>query len=468
VDIYLTNTLTKKKEKFVPINNDFVGIYSCGPTVYWNQHIGHMFAYVHWDILVRFFKYLGYKTKWVMNITDVGHLVSDEDEGEDKMEKGAVRENKSVWEIADKYIEQFNDSLKLLNITPPDILCRATEHINEQIDLIKKIEERGFTYRTKTGLVFDTSKFPDYAKFANLNLQELKSGARVEVDKEKRQPWDFLLWVTNQPDHVMQWDSPWGRGFPGWHIECTAMSTKYLGEKFDIHTGGKEHIPVHHTNEIAQAYGAFGDKTANYWLHNEWLLIDGKKMSKSTGNFLTVEDLVKKGFSPLSLRYLILNSHYKTGLNFTLKSLKASEVALVKLKELANSFKNSKRSNLSSVDSTKINNFREEFISSLVDDINISKALAVTWQMVKSNIPSEDKYDLLSSFDEVFGLDLTKTEEVLIPDEIKLLSDKREKFKKSGKYEEADKIRKEILNKGYKLEDRKEGVVIKPVQNAKD
>jgi len=468
VDIYLINTLSKKKEKFVPINNDFVGIYSCGPTVYWNQHIGHMFAYVHWDILVRFLKYLGYKTKWVMNITDVGHLVSDEDAGEDKMEKGAVRENKSVWEIADKYIEQFNDSLKLLNINPPDILCRATEHINEQIDLIKKMEERGFTYKTKTGLVFDTSKFSDYAKFANLNLQELKSGARVEVDKEKIQPWDFLLWVTNQPNHAMQWDSPWGRGFPGWHIECTAMSTKYLGEKFDIHTGGKEHIPVHHTNEIAQAYGAFGDKTANYWLHNEWLLIDGKKMSKSTGNFLTVEDLVKKGFSPLALRYLILNSHYKTGLNFTLDSLKASEVALTKLKELANSFKNNKRSNLSSVDSTKINNFREEFISSLAEDINISKALAVTWQMVKSNIPSEDKYDLLSSFDEVLGLDLTKTEEFQIPDEIKLQSDKREELKKLGNYKEADKIRKEILNKGYKLEDTKEGVVIKPVQNAKD
>lgn len=468
MDIYLINTLSKKKEKFVPINNDFVGIYSCGPTVYWNQHIGHMFAYVHWDILVRFLKYLGYKTKWVMNITDVGHLVSDEDAGEDKMEKGAVRENKSVWEIADKYIEQFNDSLKLLNINPPDILCRATEHINEQIDLIKKMEERGFTYKTKTGLVFDTSKFSDYAKFANLNLQELKSGARVEVDKEKIQPWDFLLWVTNQPNHAMQWDSPWGRGFPGWHIECTAMSTKYLGEKFDIHTGGKEHIPVHHTNEIAQAYGAFGDKTANYWLHNEWLLIDGKKMSKSTGNFLTVEDLVKKGFSPLALRYLILNSHYKTGLNFTLDSLKASEVALTKLKELANSFKNNKRSNLSSVDSTKINNFREEFISSLAEDINISKALAVTWQMVKSNIPSEDKYDLLSSFDEVLGLDLTKTEEFQIPDEIKLQSDKREELKKLGNYKEADKIRKEILNKGYKLEDTKEGVVIKPVQNAKD
>lgn len=466
-EIYLSNTLTRKKEKFLPIKENFVGIYSCGPTVYWNQHIGHMFAYVHWDILARFLRYLGYEVKWVMNVTDVGHMTSDEDEGEDKMEKGAKREGSSVWDIANKYLDQFKDSLNLLNIVSPDVLCRATDHVNEQIELIKKIEDRGFAYKTKTGLVFDTSKFPDYAKFAKLNLEELKSGSRVIVDKEKRQPWDFLLWVTNQPNHIMQWDSPWGKGFPGWHIECTAMSTKYLGDKFDIHTGGKEHIPVHHTNEIAQSFGAFGDKTANYWLHNEWLLIDGKKMSKTSGNFLTVQDLVKKGFDPMSLRYLILNSHYKKGLDFSMESLKAAQAGLTNLRQFVISFKSSTRTTLSPEKNIKITNFQNEFMQALSDDLNTSQALAITWNMVKSNIPSEDKYDLLVSFDEVLGLKLTQGTKMVIDDEINDLSQKREELRKLGKFSEADEIRKQIEKKGYELEDTNNGVLVKPVPNAK-
>jgi len=466
-EIFLTNTLTHKKEKFVSIKADSVGIYSCGPTVYWNQHIGHMFAYVHWDVLVRFFRFMGYKVNWVMNLTDVGHMTSDEDTGEDKMEKGAKREGVSVWDIAQKYIDQFKNSMNLLNINSPDVLCRATEHIDEQIELIKKLEKNGFTYKTKTGLVFDTSKFPDYAKFAGLNLNELKSGSRVLVDEEKKQPWDFLLWVTNQPNHIMQWDSPWGKGFPGWHIECTAMSSKYLGNKFDIHTGGKEHIPVHHTNEIAQAFGAEGTQTANYWLHNEWLLIGGKKMSKSDGNFLTVQDVVQKGFDPLALRYLILNSHYKKGLDFSFESLKAAQSALNKLRELTVSFKNGVRTTLSPEKELKINKFREEFIIALSDDLNIPQALAVTWNMVKSNISSEDKYDLLLSFDEVLGLNLSEQKEIIVSDEIKELSNKREELRKSGKFEEADEVRKEIERQGYKLEDTKEGILIKPISNSK-
>lgn len=466
-DIYLTNTLTKKKEKFIPINKNSVGIYSCGPTVYWNQHIGHMFAYVHWDILVRMFKFLGYKVKWVMNVTDVGHLTSDQDEGEDKMEKGAKREKISVWDTADKYIEQFEDSLNLLNIVKPDILCRATDHIEEQIAFIKKLEEKGFTYKTKTGLVFDTSEFNDYNKFANLNFDKLKSGSRVTIDKEKRQPWDFLLWVTNQPNHIMQWDSPWGKGFPGWHIECSTMSTKYLGEKFDIHTGGKEHIPVHHTNEIAQNYGAFQEIPANYWLHNEWLLINGAKMSKSAGDFLTIQDLVKKGFDPLALRYLILNSHYKKGLDFSFDSLKAAEVGLMKLRQFTNSFKVNARKSLSYEKDVKISKFQDDFIKSLTDDINIPQALAVTWSMVKSNIASYDKYDLLLSFDEVLGLKLAEQKEVEISKEVKLLSQKREELKKSGNFEKADELRRQIEKKGYRLEDTKDGILIKPVQNEK-
>jgi len=466
IDIYLTNTLTKKKDKFIPLKEDFVGIYSCGPTVYWNQHIGHMFAYVHWDVLVRFLRFAGYKVKWVMNITDVGHMTSDEDMGEDKMEKGAKREGSSVWDIADKYIDQFKDSLELLNITSPDVLCRATDNIQEQIDLIQKIEDNGFTYKTKTGLVFDTSKFPDYAKFAGLDLEKLRYGSRVSVDKEKKQPWDFLLWVTNQPNHIMQWDSPWGKGFPGWHVECTAMSTKYLGQKFDIHTGGKEHIPVHHTNEIAQAYGAFGKRTVNYWLHNEWLLINGEKMSKSTGNFLTVQDVVKKGYDPLVLRYLFLNSNYKKGIDFSFESLDFAQNALEKLREYASSLKVSARKTLSTEKEEKIINFQNEFVEALADDLNISQALAIAWKMLKSNIPSDDKYDLLLTFDEVLGLNLSLTKEVIVPEDINNLVQKREQLRKEGKFDLADQIRKEINNKGYLLKDSPNGVKIKPVQNA--
>ena len=457
-DIYLTNTLTHKKEKFEPIKKGSVGIYSCGPTVYWNQHIGHMYAYVQWDALVRVLRYLGNNVTWVMNLTDVGHMTSDEDLGEDKMEKGAKREGLTPWQIADKYIKQFANSLELLNVQTPDVLCRATDHILEQIELIKKIEANGFTYKTKTGLVFNTSKFPDYAKFANLNLDDQKAGARTEVDIEKKNPWDFLLWVTNQPEHIMQWDSPWGKGFPGWHIECTAMSTKYLGERFDIHTGGKEHIPVHHTNEIAQGYGAFGHQTANYWLHNEWLLIDGEKMSKSLGNNVLVTDLVEKGFDPLALRYLILTSHYRTGLNFTTESLQAAGTALEKLRNQISVLKNQdERTTLSEEKEKQIEEFRNNFMGAVTDDLNFAKAIGTLWSMLSSNIPSGDKYDLAISFDEILGLNLKsqisniKSE---IPDNIKIMIEQRQKLREQGKYEEADIIRDEIIASGFDVNDK--------------
>lgn len=462
-DIYFFNTLGRKKELFKPVKEGAVGIYSCGPTVYWNQHIGHMYAYTHWDILVRFLKYAGFEVKWVMNVTDVGHLVSDEDAGEDKMEKGAKRENLSVWELADKYLEQFKDSLKYLNIQSPDVLCRATEHISEQIDLIKKIESRGFTYKTKTGLVFDTDKFQGYADFAGLNLEKQASGSRVEVDPEKKKPWDFLLWVTNQPEHVMQWESPWGKGFPGWHIECTAMSVKYLGQVFDIHTGGREHIPVHHTNEIAQAFGAFGRQTANYWLHNDWLTFKGEKISKSLGNMITVQDLVAKGIDPLALRYLILTSNYRQGLNFTWESLGASETALKKLRETVQALRNqTQRTALSLEKNTRIDEYRNKFVSSLADDLNVAKALATFWEMLKSNITSEDKYDLAVSFDEMLGLKILETKKIAIPEEIEKLFAERNLLRKEGQFKEADTKRKSIEEKGYKIEDTKDGPVIKP------
>jgi cysteinyl-tRNA synthetase len=454
-DIYLTNSLSRKKEKFVPISPPNVGIYSCGPTVYWNQHIGHMYAYTQWDVLVRFLRYSGYEVKWVMNITDVGHLTSDEDTGEDKMEKGAKREGLTVWQIADKYIEQFKESMRLLNIKDPDVLCRATEHIEDQINLIKKIEANGFAYKTKTGLVFDTSKFTDYAKFANLDLSKQEAGTRVEVDPEKKNPWDFLLWVTNQPKHIMQWDSPWGRGFPGWHIECTAMSVKYLGERFDIHTGGKEHIPVHHTNEIAQAYGAFGHQTVNYWLHNAWLTLKGEKISKSLGNMITVQDLVGKGYDPLALRYLILTSNYRTGLDFTWESLDSAQTALKNLRTTIAGLRGQKeRTVLSQEKEEKVEKYRQEFMNSLSDDLNVSKALATLWTMLKSNVPSADKYDLAISFDEVLGLKLGEAEKIETPEEVKKLITQREKLRADGKFEEADKIREQIQKLGFAVADK--------------
>jgi cysteinyl-tRNA synthetase len=440
----------------MPVEKGKVGIYSCGPTVYWNQHIGHMYAYVQWDCLVRFLSYLGNEVKWVMNITDVGHLTSDEDRGEDKMEKGAKREGLSVWQIADKYRLQFEESMKLLNIQKPDVLCRATEHIPEQIELIKKMEANGFTYMTKTGLVFDTSKFPDYASFAHLDLSKQEAGARVEVDSEKRQPWDFLLWVTNQPEHLMKWEGPWGVGFPGWHIECTAMSTKYLGERFDIHTGGKEHVAVHHTNEIAQGFGAFGHQTANFWLHNEWLMFNGEKISKSLGNSILVSDLIEKGFEPLALRYLILSSHYRSGLNFSWESLGAAQSALSKLRraigELGDGGKVSEE-------------WKKKWVEVMEDDLNLPEGLAMVWQVLKSDLNEADKKATILDFDWVLGLDLALLrqgygrveKEVIIPEEVLVLVKKRDQLRNEKKWEEADEVRRQLEEKGFKVFDTKDG-----------
>jgi len=470
-EMRLYNTLTRKLETFKPIKKGQVGVYSCGPTVYWNQHIGHMYAYIQWDSLIRVLQFQGLKTKWVMNFTDVGHLTSDEDTGDDKMEKGAKREGLTVWEVADKYIAQFLESVDLLNINRPDVLCRVTEHIEEQINMIKKIEVNGFTYKTKTGLVFDTSKFADYAQFARLDLEKQQSGARVEVDPEKKQPWDFLLWVTNQPKHVMQWDSPWGRGFPGWHIECTAMSTKYLGEKFDIHTGGTEHIGVHHTNEIAQGYGAFGDQTANFWLHNGWLILKGKKVSKSLGNMILVTDLTKKGYDPMALRYLILTSHYRKGLNFTWKALEAAQVALARLKDFVRGGKGESGEDTSGVTrrgSREVEEFRKKFLEAINNDLNMPQALAVVWEVVKDGkLKAGDKKRLILDWDKVLGLELEKVEQVeqvaQVDKEIKELVKEREKLREQKKWKEADGARKKIEDKGWKVEDTEEGVKLRKI-----
>lgn len=456
--IFLYNTATRKKEEFKPVKVGEVGIYSCGPTVYWNQHIGHMYAYTQWGTLVNFLRYVGYKVKWVMNLTDVGHLTSDADTGEDKMEKGAKREGLSPWEIAKKYEKQFTESLELFNVHFPDVLCRATEHIEDQINLAKKIDNNGFAYKTNTGLVFDTSKFTEYASFANLKLDEMDSGSRVKVDEDKKNAWDFLLWVTNQPNHIMKWSSPWGEGFPGWHLECTAMSTKYLGQTFDIHTGGVEHIGVHHTNEIAQGFGAFGHQTANYWMHNAWLVLKGgEKMSKSLGNGYTAQQLVEMGYDPLAHKYLVLTSHYRKGLEFSLESLKSSEVALFKLRGLLNDWPNGGQ-----IDK----DYKNKFIELLSNDLSTSEALALTWKLAKDEkIKNEDKKATILDFDTVLGLKLDqKTVEELIPEKILELVERRKQARETKNWEESDRLRKMIEDNGYLVEDSQNSCKIRRIK----
>jgi len=441
----LYNTLTRTKEELKPIKGKEVGIYSCGPTVYSSPHIGNMYAYVCWDVLVRTLRYLGYEPKQVVNITDVGHLTSDADSGEDKMEKGSKKEGLTVWEIAKKYEDEFLENLKDLNIESPWIMPKATDNIQEQIDLIKEIEKNGFTYKTTDGVYFDTLRFSDYGKFANLNLEKIREGARVEKNEEKKSPQDFALWKFSPKNEKrqMEWESPWGVGFPGWHIECTAMSTKYLGETFDIHTGGEDHINVHHTNEIAQAWGAFGHNTARVWMHNAFITFGRSKISKSSGGLYTVKDLMEMGFDPMAYRYLVLGSHYRKGMEFSLENLKAAETALNKLR----SYK------VSSFD--KINQtFKQEFIEAVSNDLAMPEALAVVWKLMKSDIDSQEKWATLLDFDRVLGLNLDK--EIIeeeIPGEVNKLIEERQEARKNKNWAESDRLRDLIKEKGYMVED---------------
>lgn len=335
--MHFYNTKTKKLEKFTPINQSEVLLYTCGPTVYNYLHVGNWVAYIRWDILVRTLMADGYVVKRVMNITDVGHLVSDADEGEDKMEKSARRENKTAWEIAKIYTDDFMLGMAKLNLIEPTYITKATEYISQQINLIKKLKEKDYAYVIDDGLYFDTSRFPTYADFANLNLDELKDGARVEQNIQKRNSSDFALWKFSPKNETrdMEWDSPWGKGFPGWHLECSAMAITKLGETIDIHTGGIDHIPVHHTNEIAQSEAATGKTFVHYWLHNNFLLVNGSKVSKSIGNTYTLQDLSKKGYSPEDFRMFVLQSHYRTESNFTWENLQAAQNRLNNWKKIA-------------------------------------------------------------------------------------------------------------------------------------
>lgn len=464
-DLYLFNTLSRTKEKFIPIELGKVKLYTCGPTVYNYQHIGNLRTFFFEDILKRVLLYNGYEVTHVMNITDVGHLVSDDDEGEDKMEKGAEREGKTVWEISDYYTGVFKDDIKRLNILPPDIYSKATDYIQEQIDMIKCLEEKGFTYVTSDGVYYDTSKFLTYADLAKLDIKGLQEGKRIEFSKEKRNITDFALWKFSPKDTTrkMEWDSPWGKGFPGWHIECSAMSKKFLGPHFDIHCGGVDHIPIHHTNEIAQSEACNGEKYVNYWLHGEFLLEDAGKMSKSKGEFLTLQTLIDEGYLPMHYRYYLLNTLYRKKLNFSFEGLDTAKNAYESLAgKILQIKKETEDKELPAPDET----YRDKFTKVVNDDLNVTEGLAVMWELLKDkSLQPGKKLSTIYDFDKVLGLELDNLSETItdIPDEVKILAEERLKAKKNKDFALADKLRDDIKVMGYEVMDTKDGYEINKI-----
>lgn len=460
MDIYFYNTLTKKKEKFEPIQNDEVKIYSCGPTVYKNATIGNMRTNLFQDTLRRVLKYNGYKLKHVMNITDVGHLVSDGDEGEDKMLKSAREEHKTPLEIAEYYTKLFFADLERLNIEKPEIICKATDHIKEMLELVQKIMERGYAYETSTAIYFDVSKLDEYGILSGINLEEQKSGARVEIDKEKRNPYDFALWIKAPENHLMKWDSPWGQSYPGWHIECSAMSTKYLGEVFDIHTGGIDLIPTHHENEIAQSKGACGKIPAHYWMHGEYLLINGGKMSKSLGNVYLLDDIISRGYDPLTYRLFNFSCHYKGKLNFTWEGMNSAAVSLKRLRE---GYQKHLVGN-AEVSDEIINDMENRFHQAINDDLNMPLAMSVVWEAIKYPEKSNKIAKLLEKFDTVLGLKIVeKKQEKEIPQEILELVEQRKQARAEKNWAESDRLRDLIAEKGYNIKDTKDGAQIEEI-----
>lgn len=465
----LYNTLTKKIEQFKPLNPPLVTYYTCGPTVYDHTHIGHMRTYVNDDLLKRTLNYLSYKVKHVMNVTDVGHLTGDDDRGEDKMEKGAKKQKKTVWEIAKFFTDYFFNIMNQLNVTKPDVICRATDHIQPMIQLIKQLNQKGFTYETEEAIYFDVSKLKNYGKLNPQKDTEKKLGAREEVyiDPQKKHQTDFALWfkrVGRFKDHAMYWDSPWGIGFPGWHIECSAMSMKYLGETIDVHAGGIDHIPVHHSNEIAQSEAATDKPFVKYWFHNEHLMVDGKKMSKSLENFYTIDDIKKRGVEPLAVRYLFLQTHYRQPMNFTWEAAKAAQEGYNNLKQtLLILKKQTQRQVLSEDKLAKVDHYRKRFMETISNDLQIPQASAIMWEVAKSNIPSGDKYDLILDFDQVLGLKLDQLEEEKIPEEIIKLAEERKKARQKKNYQLSDQLRQKINDLGYIIEDNNSDYQIKKV-----
>ena len=454
----LFDTYAREVREFQPLRADYVGLYACGPTVYDYAHIGNLRTYLFEDVLRRVLEFNGSRVKHVVNITDVGHLVSDADAGEDKMLAGARRTGKSAWEIAELYTQAFKDDLDALHILTPHVWCRATDHIQEQIDAIGRIEAQGLAYRTTDGVYFDTSKLSDYGHLARLDAEGLREGARIDKG-EKRSATDFALWKLSPPDQQrqMEWDSPWGRGFPGWHIECSAMSAKYLGELFDIHCGGQDHIPVHHTNEIAQAQACYGTRLANYWLHGYFLQIDESKMAKAAGGFLRVATLVERGYDPLAYRYLCLTAHYRSHLNFTWDALSGAAAALERIRHASYDWGEG-----GVVDDGYLN----RFAACINDDLNTAQAIALTWDLAKSALPAAAKKATLLRFDEVFGLRLADwaPRQIVIPQEVSELVKQRDVARSEKRWKDADRLRDEIYALGFEIEDTAQGARVNPTQ----
>jgi cysteinyl-tRNA synthetase len=449
------NTLTRKKEDFIPIKKDSVFMYTCGPTVYDFAHIGNLKAYVFSDTLRRALEYSNYKVFQVMNTTDIGHLTSDEDEGEDKMMKGLKREGKpltleAMKELANFYTTRFLENLDELNITPPNVLAKASEHVVDQIELIKKLEQKGFIYTITDGVYFDTSKKEGYGELAKLDIENLKEGARVLKNTEKKNPIDFALWKFND---VLGWESPWGKGFPGWHIECSAMSMKYLGPHFDIHTGGIDHIPVHHTNEIAQSEAATEEKFVNYWMHSGFININDGKMAKSEGNFITLKTFEEHDINPIAYRYWLLTADYKKTINFTWDTVAGAEVALNKLYshfvELPEG-------------GSIISEYKNKFIEYINDDLNTAEGIALLWDLIKDKeVSDKDKKVTILDFDKVLGLKFDEQKHIEIPNDIKKMIDDRESARSKKDWDKADEIREKINKLGYDIEDTESDVKVR-------
>ncbi|HAU98870.1 MAG: Cysteine-tRNA ligase [Microgenomates group bacterium GW2011_GWF2_45_18] len=475
----LYNSFSHQLEEVVAISPPKLGIYTCGPTVYDFTHIGHLRKYVFDDLLVRILKRAGFQVTHVMNITDVGHLVSDADDGEDKMEKGARKYQKSVWDLAHEFEAFFWKSLDAVHVQRPDVSCRATDHISEQIEMIQKLEKNGHTYVIEDGVYFDTSTFSRYYALSGSSADR-EVVQRIEETVGKKHADDFALWKFSPKDQSrqMEWESPWGKGFPGWHIECSAMSSKYLGDQFEIHTGGIDHVAVHHTNEIVQSECATGKSPfVKYWVHHNFLRVDNQKMSKSLGNFYTIDDVIAKGFSPEALRLLFLGSHYRDEQNFTWEALRGAQASLDRLADLILHWESdTSRSDLSEEKLAQIDLYRSRFEEALFHDLHSAEALAVLWEVAKSNIPSMDKFDLIRDFNEVLGLDCVayakkrkelqqhaqKQVEQSIPEDVRALAEARQQARVQRNFELADRLRAQLLEQGWVVEDVANRYLLKP------
>ena len=457
--IKLYNTLTRQKEEFKPINENIVKLYTCGPTVYSYAHIGNFKAYLFMDLLRRTLKYNGYKLEHVMNITDVGHLESDADEGEDKMEKAAKKENKNPYEIAEFYTKEFMKDFEELNIDRPEHIVKATDNIKEMIEFVSELVKNGYAYETSKGIYFDISKLDKYPVLSSRKLDDQIAGARVEVDEEKKSPYDFALWIKAPENHIMKWDSPWGPSYPGWHIECSTMSKKYLGEQFDIHTGGVDHIPTHHENEIAQSKGLTGKIPARIWMHVEFLQVDGGKMGKSLGNVYTLSQLKEKGIEPLAYKLFCFSSHYKNKLNFTWDGAMAAQKSLERLRNGVLLHKEGTEK----IEESVINEYKNKFIETINDDLNITSGMSIVWDVVRNERKSKDFYDLLLDFDKILGLNLgevSQEQKQELPNEIQEIIKKREQARNDKNWQESDRLRDELQHLGYNVKDTKNGMEV--------